>query len=232
LFRFQASAAGIHHVGVTGFYDSEFNGAAGAESHVEVGDYYLSVARVNPAVLGGNFADTDPANSALAGADLIAIGATGAAVAVSQLAGAGDVDFYRLDLQAGDVLSAMTAPLAGLSGNFDVPDTMLALFDSSGVMLVINDDAGDLGEDPAGVLDSDFPTAGDVFGSALRAVIPATDTYYLGVTGFGDDGFVGAHGEGGSYGLLVSVPEPGSIGLVVSTLLALAGAAAIRKRRA
>ena len=229
LFRFRADQAGVHHVGVTGYNDLEFDGAATGNGHPETGSYWLTVGRVNPSVLGGGFADTDPANQTTAGADLIVIPpATKAAVAVSRL-GANDVDFYRLNLRAGDVLSAITAPLADLNAGFDAPDTMLGLFNAGGTLLLFSDDAGD-DPLPAGPPGSDYPL-GDGFGSAFRAEITTTGTYFLGVTGFGDNNFVGTHGESGSSALLVGVPEPSTVILLVTSLVALAAARRLRRTR-
>lgn len=236
LFRVRAIRSGVHHIGVTGYYDAEFDGAASGDTHGETGLYWLTVGRVNPSIPGGGFLDTDPANQTTAGANAIVLGpGTNAAVAVSRLAAGGDVDFYRLSLQAGDVLSAMTAPLGSLPTDYSAPDTMLGLFDSSGGLLFFDDDSGDRRNDPAGVLASDSPfvnaDANDVFGSALRAEISASGTYYLGVTGFGDDTFVGAHGESGAYALLVGVPEPASMVLFAAGLAALLAAASRRRWR-
>jgi hypothetical protein len=112
----------------------------------------------------------------------------------------------------------MTAPLADLPTTFDVPDTVLGLFDSTGALIFQNDDAGNEGEhsvDPD--LASDNPnSSGGILGSALRALIPADGTYYLAVTGFGDPDFTGSHGEAGRYALLVGVvPEPATVLLIV-----------------
>ena len=234
LFRFRADSSGTHHIGVSGFYDVEFDGAASGNVHEEAGAYWITVGRVNRDVAGGGFADTDPANQTTAGADLIAIPpATHAAVAVSQLV-ANDVDFYRLELSAGDVLSAMTAPLTSLPTDYGAPDTMLGLFDSGGTLLLLDDDSGDTGNDADGVLASDHPfvsAAGNtIFGSALRAEITTSGTYYLGVTGFGDNNFVGTHGESGSYALLVGVPEPSTVVLLVTSLSALALVRRLRRK--
>jgi hypothetical protein len=213
LFRFQAPLDSTYYVGITGFGDQEFDGAASGSTHGETGDYIFTTGVVTPSVLGGGFTDTDPANDTRLGADTIP-GGPGAHVAVLELDE--DVDFFRLTLSAGQILSAMTAPLDDLTFSFAFPDTVLGLFDSSGTALVVNDDAGDEG---ASEIDRDlgsdeplFP--GEIFGSAVRAVIPSDGVYYLGVTGFEDDDFTGEHGEFGIYALLVGVasldedPEP------------------------
>jgi hypothetical protein len=160
----------------------------------------------------------------------------GASVAVSELVTIvtiGDVDFYPMSLLAGQVVSAMTAPLEILSTSFDVPDTMLGLFDSSGTLLLGNDDAGDVGSsDLFPLLDSDNPTIGAPLGSAIRALITTDGTYYLGVTGFGDDGFIGDHTEAGRYALLVGVtaiPEASAMVLPAFTLAFLIAGAARRR---
>ncbi|HEY3434815.1 MAG TPA: hypothetical protein VGK41_04110, partial [Solirubrobacterales bacterium] len=208
IFRFLSPAAADYRIGVSGCCDFAFDGAASGFSHVESGGYILTAGRVNPVVPGGGFADTDPANQSAAGADLIALFPGAARVAVAQLIDS-DVDFFRLDLKAGDVLSAMTAPLANLGVSFDRPDTLLGLFDSSGTnLLVENDDAG--GETSIAIMNSetgefdstsgstDFPFDGASWGSALRAYIPADGTYYLAVTGTFDDGDVGRHAVTGA----------------------------------
>jgi hypothetical protein len=225
VFRFLSPAAADYRIGVSGSSDYEFDGAASGESHTETGGYVLTAGRVDPAVPGGGFVDTDPANQTAAGADLISLTPGTARAAVAEL-GDADVDFFRVDLHAGDALSAMTAPLNDLGATFNAPDTLIGLFDSSGTnLLAANDDSGGYSSiiafDPvtgeivqiSPDLSSDFP--GDQFGglgSALRALIPVDGTYYLAVTGAFDDGFSGAHFETGAYALLVglAVPEPGS----------------------
>jgi hypothetical protein len=223
LFRFESPATADYRIGVSGCCDFAFDGAASGFSHSESGGYLLTVGRVNPAVPGGGFVDTDPANQTAAGADLVPLAAGAPRVAVAELT-SGDVDFFRLDLKAGDALSAMTAPLNDLGATFNSPDTLMGLFDSSGTnLMVANEDAGGsaliiVGDENGNVdvspdLSSDFP--GDPFfgfGSALRALIPADGTYYLAVTGRSDDGYSGSHSETGAYALLVgvAVPEPGS----------------------
>jgi hypothetical protein len=205
LFRFQAPVSSTYYIGISGFEDEEFDGAATGTSHAETGDYILTAAVVTPGVLGGGFTDTDPANDTRSGADTIA-GLPGAHVSVLELLD-NDVDFFALTLSAGQVLSAMTAPLDDVGFTFDYPDTVLGLFDSAGTQLVVNDDAGDEGySDLAPSLGSDNPMFSEgIFGSAIRALIPADGVYYLGVTGFEDDNFIGDHIESGVYALLIGV---------------------------
>jgi hypothetical protein len=207
LFRFQAlrPSTNDYYIGITGWEDEEFDGAVSGNAHTETGEYVLTAAVVTPSVLGGGFADTDPANDMLAGADAIS-GLPGAKVSVVELL-PNDVDFFALSLTAGQVLSAMTAPVNDLDITFDYPDTLIGLFDSAGTQLVVNDDAGDEGySDLHPNLGSDSPMLTEgIYGSALRAVIPSDGLYYLGVTGFEDDDFVGNHTKFGRYALLAGV---------------------------
>jgi hypothetical protein len=213
LFRFYSSSANTYHIGVSGYDDQEFDGVTTGVGHPEVGAYALTVARINPTVLGGAFPDNDLTNGSIAGADPITIGSTGASVAVSQLQ-ANDVDYYALNLTQGQVVSLMTAPLEDLPNSFDLPDTLIGLFDSSGVEIVSSDDAGDEGlNDLNPNLGSDNPISANtsvIWGSAIRALVPATGVYYLGVTGYGDDFFTGAHSESGKYALMVGTYTPSS----------------------
>jgi hypothetical protein len=244
LFRFLSPGSGTYHIGVSGFGDEQLDGAASGDGHIEKGRYLLTAGRVNPAVLGGGFVDTDPANNnlpplgppnppgPLGTPDLIALSPGVAKVAVAELLER-DVDFFELHLSAGQVLSAMTAPLADLSNSFDLPDTRLALFNSTytppfppyhTARLAENEDAGNFGEhslDPG--LASDNPGDG-VFGSAIRVRITESGRYFLAVSGFGDVDYIGDHGEQGRYALLVGValPEPGSITLAAIGLALLA----------
>jgi hypothetical protein len=222
LFRFEAPATSDYRIGVGGLSDLDFVGAS-VDPLNESGSYVLTAGRVNPAIPGGGFADTDPDNQAAAGADLIAVTPGTARVAVLQLVDS-DVDFFRLDLKAGDALSAMTAPLDDPGISFDYPDTLLGLFDSSGTnLLVANDDAG-WEFDIHYPLASDFPYDGGIYGSALRALIPEDGAYYLAVTGYGDHRFAGTHMEFGAYALLVGlaapVPEPSGALLAAVAMLA------------
>jgi hypothetical protein len=213
LFRYWAPSAGTYHIGVTGWEDYEFDGAASTYFHEESGAYILTAGRINSAIIGGNFSDTDPENDDITGADAISLGHSGAAIAVADLLDE-DVDFFRLNLLQGQVLSAITGPVDDLPFTFDFPDTLLGLFDSSGTPLVMNEDAGEGGESELDdTLNSDYPyDEYPSFASAIRAHIPADGVYYLGVTGFDDVDFTGLHDEFGLYALLVGVAAgPGAM---------------------
>lgn len=96
-----------------------------------------------------------------------------------------DVDFYRFSANAGDLLIAEI-----LSGGID---TIIVLADAGGNVIAVDDDGG------AGLL------------SRFVAPVPATGTYYLGVTTYPDVTFVGAGAGEGRYVLSVNVasgPQP------------------------
>ena len=211
--RFQAQDDAVgndYTIAVTGFDDVGFLG----EEHGESGAYALTVGRVDPSVLGGGFADS-ASNNDLVGADDLGLLPLTAAVSVAELSEeGGDVDFYKVNLRMGDVLSALVAPVGDLPDSFDVPDTLLGLFDADGVLLAESDDLA-FGE-------GELPAA-DSLGSAIRASIPADGVYYLGVTSTFDEDYDGLddgsddpHDGVGRYALLVSrVPEPATGGLLL-----------------
>jgi hypothetical protein len=93
----------------------------------------------------------------------------------------GDVDFYKFSATEGDVLVVETVP-----GN--QVDTMIGLFDAAGNLLAINDDGGAFG---LGGL------------SRLAALVPATASYFVGVTTWPDFGFTGAGQDFGRYVLAI-----------------------------
>jgi hypothetical protein len=231
MFRLVAPSSGTYHIGVTGFDDYELDGNASGDPHVEAGSYVLTVGRFNGESPGDAFVDTDPANNVRAGADSISGAAFTAQIGIGELL-AGDVDFYRLNLREGQFLSAMTAPLGDMPNSFRSPDTILGLFDASGTALIVDDDAGDdsaspihpsLASDSPYVTDEDgFP---QLYGSGIRALIPVDGVYYLGVTGYLDDDFLGEHAEVGRYAMLIGIaaeiPEPTTLAsIVVCTALA------------
>lgn len=114
-----------------------------------------------------------------------------------------DADYLHVSLSAGQVFTASAMPVTLTN---DVPDTVMALFDANGTILVLDDDSGNDGESMGSVLHYEIDTTGD---------------YYLAVTGFNEDLFFEDenllfeepdHNEDGTYFLTLSAsdaPIPG-----------------------
>ena len=110
----------------------------------------------------------------------------------------GDLDFVGLaSLESGDVVTAITTPLE--DEFLETPDTVMALQDSQGTVLV---------EGTFGVDNDDESSRG--LGALIRFVVPSSDDYYIVVSGAGDVDYSGDHGETGSYILTLSVAEVGT----------------------
>lgn len=120
---------------------------------------------------------------------------------------AGDVDFYRVDLTAGCFVNIETTAMTVFPST---PDTVMEVLNSALTQLAFNDDGGGANGSPNR-------------GSAIHLLVPATGTYYIGVSGFNDTGFTGAHQQAGQYLLTVGVtPEPATLALLGAGLLVLA----------
>ncbi len=137
--------------------------------------------------------------------------------------GGGDTDYLGIgSLFPGDTVMVSTTPLTD-PPVFEIPDTIVGLFNDSGGMKCVGDDAynNDLDQ---------FPTG---FGSLCRFEIAVDGDYFVGVTGFSAIPFDGAHFEEGAYSLTVTitaVPEPGVLLQLVSGVLGLAALQARRRR--
>lgn len=131
---------------------------------------------------------------------------------------AGDVDFYKLTIPSGCILTAITTPLDIFPSS---PDTVMGVWDSIG-LANDNDDAGG---------DAAWSTgpAGPTRGSAVRYANDSgvAQMVWLSVSGYadfdfdGNDDFSGGpHPESGAYLLTVSLtPEPATLGLLLGGLV-------------
>lgn len=186
--------------------------------------FALAVALLVAAPAFGGFFEVE-GNNTPATAQFIPLPCNASAdVGIASLAaGGGDVDYYAVFVPEGCTLTAITTPMASLPGSFSSPDTLLGVFTAGGALIVGDDDAGG---DAA-----DGNIVGPVRGSAVRYHVSAGSglggIYLLGVSGFPDFNFGGAHPEVGQYLLTLSlVPEPSTF-----ALLGLGALSLIRRRK-
>jgi MYXO-CTERM domain-containing protein len=189
-------------------YDFKVRGFSAADTGPYIGTYV----RFTP---GGSadFFDHE-ANDTTATAQALTIAADGAQVGFGSLTG-GDLDFFSIAANPGDVITAFTIPLDGVpNNNFGSVDTILDIRAADGSIIISNDDAGG----------DAFGTASvsPVRGSAVRYEVGAAGSVFLSVRGFGGE-------DAGNYALVVSVcsiPTPGA-----ASLMMVAGLPLMRRRR-
>jgi hypothetical protein len=200
-FQYQVPARGTYYVGVSGYGNTSYNptvGGSGAAGQ-STGDYQLNLTLVTPT--------PDAAGDTLATAQATNLGPTAGTFSATAKIGDGlypnkDVDLYRVDVSAGQLLSAaMTLPAGGTPINYY---PTLELFDSAGNNLSTNygysySDAN---------LNYQFTTAG---------------TYYVGVSGYpGYNPTVGGSGYPGGAGdytlnLTLATLTPDAAGDTIAT---------------
>ncbi len=127
--------------------------------------------------------------------------------AVEGFLGADDVDFFKVHLPAGELITASIFDYTPDDG-FD-NDSILGVFDPAGTLFDFDDDDG-----PG-------------FLSSIHFFTPEGEEgdWAFAVSGFGDDDFDGSHGEEFQYRLVLSIPEPATFGLM------LVGAALVARKR-
>jgi len=188
-FNYVAAAGGTHTLQISGYPDFTFTGNPGAA-------FTTQLVGCN----GPTGAESGSNNTYLT-ADAAIFGTAGFAMSGSVTPG--DVDFFAFNGAAGEAVGAF------LDTAFD---SLLALFDSSGLQLVVDDDGG--------------PGAA----SSAQFILPSAGTYYWAVTAYPDTGFTGNHTGGGDYLLIAAngtaIPAPG-----VAAALGLGGLLAAKRRR-
>jgi hypothetical protein len=195
--EYQFGTAGTYYVGVSGYSNVVYNpnvGGSGSPAY-STGDYHLDLALITPTA--------DAEGDTLAAALATGLGTADGSYSHTAKIGDGlyfgrDVDLYRVDAVANQVLTALTS----------VPDggtpvgTYLRLFDAAGNELATGYDAFDYH-------------------------IPAAGTYYLGVSGGGNTSYnptvggSGVLGGTGDYRLDLSLvtPTPDAVGDTIATAL-------------
>jgi hypothetical protein len=184
---FPVTSTSTQRIAVTGFGDTSWNGTH-QEATGGLVPYTLVVAAVsNPPP----FQETEGNNSLATANPLPA-----EAGVVGGTLGVGDVDYFKIDLEAGDRLAVSVFDLK--TGLFQVAsgernDTQLGLFTPAGALASggTNDDGG------PGMM------------SNLLFTVPAGQggTWKVALSGFGDTAFTGAHKEGPFSYLLVVARE-------------------------
>ncbi|MBW3541030.1 MAG: pre-peptidase C-terminal domain-containing protein, partial [Planctomycetes bacterium] len=198
--NFTFTTAGTYYLGVSAFPQLYYNPTDGSGTFAglgDAGDYRLTISFDG----GGTIAN----------AEATGIGPSGGSFSIVEALanpgiGSDDVDLYRFEATAGQLLTAETFQPIGAASTVD---TGLRLFDSLGNELEFNDDLDPLGGDFYSRLEFTFATAG---------------TYFVGVSGFENYGYdpltaAGAvAGDTGNYRLQLNVGTPPTDGEIRGTV--------------
>jgi hypothetical protein len=177
-FQYQVPARGTYYVGVSGYGNTYYNPTVGGSGTAgqSTGDYQLNLSLVTPT--------PDAAGDTIATAQATNLGPTAGTFSATAKIGDGlyptrDVDLYRVDVSAGQFLSAaMTLPAGGTPINYY---PTLELFDSAGNNLSTN--------------------YGYASNAGFRYQFTTAGTYYVGVSGYpGYNPNVGGSGYQGGTG--------------------------------
>jgi hypothetical protein len=138
------------------------------------------------ACLAQTIVDTEPNNTIATASLIVRTPGYFSGVGIGALNYAGDVDFYSIQV----------TPL--MNGNTS-PEIEAGIFDQSGDLLSL-----------------DTGSSGNGFQAIVSYAPTVSGTYYIGVTGSGDDQFIGDHTQQGPYQIVVgitpaAVPEPASL---------------------
>jgi hypothetical protein len=121
--------------------------------------------------LRGYATDFDPFNDNTSGASFLNFARENIIIGRGELS-PGDLDYWGVNLSAGQSLLIVTTPLGNVPFSFNTPDTIVSVRNVGDAALAANDDAGN---------DSGFAA---IRGSVLRFRAPAAGTYYIRVEGF------------------------------------------------
>lgn len=169
--RFLAPASGFYFVRVRGFVASS------------EGPYLLTLSiKASGATSVIEAANNSPAEAPLLRPDL-----AGPIAISGSINPAGEADWIALELNDGDILSAMTSQVADFT-DFCCPPLHLQLFGPDGVSILAESSS-------AG---ANFPSFGTAFGNVIRLRAPAAGRYYLRLAGQ-------QPANAGAYHMLLSV---------------------------
>jgi hypothetical protein len=202
LLNYNVTAAGTYYLGVSGYPNNTYNPnvIGSGTSSSSVGSYKLDIDLDVGETIGTSnetgLGIAPTLGGSMTYASRLGISAYGLA----------DVDMYHVRATKGSTLTAETTPI--LIFGTDV-DTVLRVFNSSGVQVAFDDDSGSY-----------------YHYSRISYSVPATGDYYIGVSGYSNSSYnpnsagSGVAGSGpGDYALSLSVASPADVPDVLSGAL-------------